>query len=269
MDKLSRYNQKLLAVIGTMTLVGLGMLLLTGGFFFISEISRSFRRDNVRDNALTVEANHVNPDGQKVKTQEISFSTPRLIDTLKTLYLIPVSQVNLQVPEAERDVVDISSSAYGKRSKYSYYQYTGSFNNIILFNQKENRKAAAFKEKVNINSFRNYMISGKHYLLIEGTADDSNKDGKLKESDLQSFFIYNIDDDILKSVSINGAGLVEYYILNDTDEIILRFGFDKDKNGEYDNYTEPTYLKKYSISENKTTDLLEPEMIKGLQDLIQ
>ena len=269
-NKLTRYNQKLLAIIGTFVIVGLGLLLLTGGYFIVDEIIRDTHRRNAQDNALTVDDQKVNDaTTAKIRKQEISFATPRLIDTLRSIYLIPVSQVNLEDPEIiENEGLKEQSNAYGSR-KYSYYRYSGSYNNIIIYTQKNNAKTPVFEAKVNINSFQNYIIQDKQYLFISGTTYDSNKDGKLKDSDLQSFFIYNIQDNKLETVEFEKMGLVDYYILYDTDEIILRFGKDKDQDGEFDRYVEPTYLKKYSIAGNNTVDLIDKELIDKLQGLIE
>ncbi|MEX0811625.1 MAG: hypothetical protein WD048_05360 [Chitinophagales bacterium] len=269
-NKLKRYNQKLLAIIGTLVLVGIGMIFLTGGYFLVDRVIRDTQRRNAQDNALTVDG-QVETDGTttKIRKQEISFAKPRLIDTLQSIYLIPVSQVNLENPEIiENEGFKKGSNAYGSR-KYSYYRYSGSYNNIIIYNQKNNQKTPVFEVKVNINSFQNYIIQNKQYLFISGTTYDSNKDGKLKDSDLQSFFIYDIHEDKLETVEFEKMGLVDYYILYNTDEIILRFGKDKDENGEFDRYKEPIYMKKYSISENKTIDLINKELTNKLQKLIE
>lgn len=271
-NKLTRYNQKLLAVIGTLVLVGLGFILLTGGYFLVDGIIRDANRKNSQDNALTVDdQENANETTAKIRKQEISFAEPRLIDTLQNIYLIPVSQVNLEDPEVvggESEPLAELSNAYGSR-KYSYYRYSGSYNNIIIYSKKDNQKIPVFESKVNINSFQNYIIKDKQYLFISGTTRDSNKDGKLKDSDLQSFFIYNIQDNKLETVEFEKLGLVDYYILYDTDEIVLRFVKDKDQNGEFDRYAEPTYLKKYSIAENNTVDLIDNELIDKLQGLIE
>ena len=268
--KLNDYNQKILAAIGTIVLCGLCVLIFLGGYALIKELIEDSNRRNRFDNALTVHDKDEEELAPQIRSQEISFETPRLIDTLQNIYLIPVSQVNLEDPEyiyAEEEGIAALASSYEKGS-FSTYRYSGSYNNIVIYSKNDDHKTAVFKSKVNINSFRNYFIKDKQYLLMRGTLTDSNKDGKLKGSDLQEFFIYDIQEKSLQTIGFDKMGLVDYSILFDTDEIVLRFAKDKDGDGEIDSYAEPTFLKVYSIANSKTEDLIDPNLVDEIQSQI-
>lgn len=269
-NKLARYNQKLLAILGTLAVAGLAILLLFLGYLLVDDLLRDRRRSRVSDNALAVtETKDTVSGAPEIKKQEISFLTPKLIDTFNSIYLIPVSQVNLEQPEViEDDRIFSSSSSYGKKS-YSSYRYSGSYNNIILYHQASKEKTPAFNTKVNIVSFENHFIEDKHYLLIDGVTRDSNRDGKLNGDDLQSFFVYCIDDDKLETIQVDNMGLIDHYLFHDTDEIVLKFGKDKNHNGRLDTYTEPSCLRVYKIGEKHLDDLVGDELTKQLQELIQ
>ena len=83
MALLSPYNQRLKAIIGTLILVGVGLLILAGGYALIDDIISTHFRKNAKDNAL-IANDQDGSDGLNTKAaeQEISFSKPRLIDTL-------------------------------------------------------------------------------------------------------------------------------------------------------------------------------------------
>jgi len=259
-NNLSKYNQKLLAIIGTIILIGIAGLLISGLYFLLNDV---FDNNNVyTDNSLRIDETEV--DSANTRDQEISFLKPRLIDTLNQIYLIPVSHVNLEEKEA---IVDDSYGGYkrAQSSKSSYSRYRGVYNNIIIFDQKKDSKKAIFDDKISINSFEHRLIRDNQYLLIEGSMKDTNGDQRLKDSDLQSFYLYDVRNDILQTVEFSNMGLIDYYLLFDSDEIILRYGLDKDQDGRYDGGLEPTYLKKYSISKNSTDDLIDKTLLKELQ----
>ena len=156
-DKLTQYNQKLLAIIGTTIAIGLGLMIVITGSVFVYELIRDMSKPD-NDNALTVYIEQDSDEtAQQLRKQEISFSKPRLIDTLKSIYLIPVSQVNLENPEEVQNEEPNRSDYFGKR-KYPKYNYSGSYNNIVLLHHKTDTKSKVFDTKVNINSFENYII---------------------------------------------------------------------------------------------------------------
>ena len=269
-NKITRYNQRLKAIIGTLILVGVGLLIVAGGYALIDDIISTHFRKNAKDNALIADDQDGSDDlNTKATEQEISFSKPRLIDTLNSIYLIRVTHVNTETAELHgKETTTEGLFIKLKGRDYSYFKYSGLYNNIIIYDKKNDQKTHVFRSKVCINSIQNHFFKGKQYLLISGTMHDTNKDGKLKDSDLQTFFLYNIQDQKLKTVGFEGYGLIDHYILYDSDEIVLRFGEDKDKNGMFKKYVEPIILKKLSISKNKTEDLIGSELKDSLQKLI-
>jgi len=272
MDKLTKYNQKLLAILGTLLVVALTIILLGAGIFFIIDQVEDAKRNHARDNALVLEnATQTNDSTENqpvIRKQEISFDSPRLIDTLKALYLVPISQVNLKNPELIESNEDMEPSPSYSGRKFAYHRYSGLYNNILVYHHKENSKVAVFDRKISIHAFENWVVSNRHYLFIEGVTNDSNKDKKLNHEDLQSFFIYDIEDHKLQEIQIDGYGLVDYYVIHESEDIILRFGKDKDQNGELDEYQEPIVLKRYNISSASITDFIDKDLLKKMQQLI-
>ena len=265
-DKLSRYNQKLLAIIGTLILVGLVVLVLGIGLVSILDNFRSGTIDTSLSTNTTVE---IDPANANTIVHDVSFSKPRLIDTLNSIYLIRVSHVNTATAKFNNSEIPSERfSLKGMNRKYGYFRYSGYYNNIIIYDQKNNKKVSVFNSKACISYFRNHFFKNKQYLLLHGTTHDSNKDGKLKDSDLQSFYIYNIEEQKLESVEIEGHGLKDHYILYGTDEIVLRFGEDKDKDGIFKHLKEPIVLKKYSVADNTTTDLIDKNLKDKLHNLL-
>lgn len=145
MDKLSRYNQKLLAALGTLLLAIVCIFSLVVGGKLITELFQDMRDERIFDNALTVEASESDSTQAVMRDQQATFKMPILIDTPNAIYIIPVSQVNLETPEIasvpELGLMD--SYSYGA-SQASIYLHTGVYNNIVVYNQKDGTNRLVF-----------------------------------------------------------------------------------------------------------------------------
>lgn len=145
MDKLTRYNQKLLAIIGTTVIAVAGLTLLIGlGALLYSIVDFSDPEDNgirVRNVAAT------SPDSTEIiRTQEVTFNAPLQLDTAKAKYLIAVGQVNV---ESDRN------TGFGKGGglKYSsggyrYQPHYDLFNNFIYLDYAKDLQHKLFDKQV-------------------------------------------------------------------------------------------------------------------------
>ena len=267
MDKLSRYNQKLLAAIGTLVLAILCISIVVAGAQLIANFFQNMSDQRIFDNALTVEAPESDSTQARMQDQQATFETPILIDTPNAIYIIPISQVNLEVPEI------VSVPELGLMDSYgldeaSIYLHTGVYNNIVVYNQKESSNALVFDRKTHVGLFQNHKVDSNQYLLMVGTQTDSNQDNKLNDEDLQSFFVYNMATQELKAFAFSTMGLVDFYVMHRSDEVILRFAMDKDQNGEVSRFQEPVYLKRLALSNYKVTDLVDQSMVDKIQSLV-
>ena len=262
-EKLKNYNQKLLAVLGTMTLVTVLIFLIIGAIGLIREFTRSNRYDA---NDLIVETDST---GQKLRKQEIAFLMPQIIDSAEQTYYIPVTQVNLDDPEViiDSDGIFNRSSSTQLKISGSYYRYN-MFNNIIVYRQQTGLKKRLFDEKAHVERVQILKINDRNYLLMSASTADTNNDKKLNDDDLQSFYIYDVTEERLMSDSHNSMTLKDYSVLLDSNQIVLQYGIDKNGDGEYDNHSEPARLKLFSISSGESTDFLTGEELEEIQKLI-
>ena len=273
MDKLKKYNQKLLAILGTIAVVFLAGVTIAAAFLFIEQqVNRNRRLRN--SNAITLEDKR-DKQNNKLRDQIITFESPHLIDTANAIYMIPVSTIDLDNPEIanydtysnERNSTNFDS--YGiQMPKHRSKSYHGSYNNIIIHHLKTNKQLSVFENKVSIGNFGDYIVKDQQYILIDAVSHDTNKDQKLSEKDLSAFFCYDLSSNQLNTVRIDNYSLVNYSPIYDSDQILLKFGFDKNEDGKYDPYKEPVELKTYSVSTNELKDLIDPAMQKKLQKLL-
>lgn len=135
-EKVKNYNQKLLAVLGTIGAIFLVVALVS----FISIVIQEHRRYNYNEPETGILSEEKIEKLQKENKREqvISYETPILIDTLNLKYIIPVSHKTLDEKE---DISGLLNAFSGSRSdefkktdeRYSKRFY-GQFNNIIVFN---------------------------------------------------------------------------------------------------------------------------------------
>src|SRR5690606_11247329 len=117
---LTRYNQKLVAIITTTVLTGL-VLLFIGG---IGALIYSFYGSTEGpESGIQVRGSNLNTDTTVYRTQQVSFHNPVLLDSARQLFIIPIGQVNLEKREKHRTSSNSVEMGFGydSRSDMEYY----------------------------------------------------------------------------------------------------------------------------------------------------
>lgn len=155
-EKIKNYNQKVLAVLGTIGVIFLTIALLSFITFSILDLKR-YQDDPIETGILSDEKIEGLQKENK-REQVISYQTPKLIDTLNQVYIIPVSHKFLHEPEEiDTKILGLLNTSNGyesnsdKRYSRSYY---GDFNNIIVYNQKSENTKKLFDKRVNFDDIK-------------------------------------------------------------------------------------------------------------------
>lgn len=112
-EKIKNYNQLLLAIAGTLTLlffIGMGVI------FMVDEFSYRFSDNDYHEGILSSEETEVLL-ADTLRKQIISFPNMFLVDSISKTYLLPVSQADLHDLESTNDLLGLINS-YGSRGKY-------------------------------------------------------------------------------------------------------------------------------------------------------
>ncbi len=265
MDKLAKYNQKLLAIIGT-TIIAIAVVLLVGGIIGAISLFVDFSNDDDND-PFGIQVNDVTAekvddvDAAPKQKQVISFLEPIRLDTIPKLFIIPVGQVNM---EQERKKSKYGSSYSGKG--YRYDSYRGLYNNFILFDYQTKQRTKIFEDKVAISSWANIEVDNTDLLLFKGTGQDLNNDGVINRSDFQSLYAYYLDDQKLVKYSFEGKTVLSYELMNKTNLIAITLGIDKNKDAKFDYSTEPQEILILDVKKRSIEDLIPSAMIDELED---
>lgn len=259
MDTLTRYNQKILAILGTLTLVALSVTLLISLAIWIISIADHF---GDVDNTLHVTDSLVQEDG-KIR-QLVSFDQAELIDTTNNIFIIPVTQRTLESP-IDQENLRLKMGSYSSDFEYGY---SGSYNNMIVYWKNTGQKIPLFNFRINITRYYTTKVLDKYFLLMIGSKGDTNLDGKFSNDDLANLYLYDLLNGRLNTISLEKAGFEHANILHESDEMILSFGFDINNDGEYDPSREPIRLKYYSVARDEMTEFIPESMQKQMQDIV-
>lgn len=270
-EKIKNYNQKILAVLGTIAIIFALIALFSFIFFSISD----YRRYNYDDDDSGILSEEKIEELQKENKREqvISYKTPKLIDTLNQVYMIPVSHKTLNEPE-EIDTKTLallsSSNDYNLESDQRYSRsYYGDFNNIIIYNQDTGTTKKLFDGRVNFNDIEVEYFSDDIFLLFTVAEKDTHKDGVINLRDLKSLYMYSIKEKTIKRIDKIGMDVYSYKFLNNSKDLIISFGVDKNDNGKYEEHNEPILLKRYSFKTNKLIDVIGEKTNAELQKVLE
>lgn len=267
--KIEKYNQRILAVLGTVGVIFLIVALLA----FISITIMEHRRFNDYDTETGILSDEKIEELQKENKREqvISFRQPRLIDTLNSTYIIPVSHKTLD----EQEDINGLLNAYSGSSKYepSDSRYSsgiyGNYNNVIVYKPKAGNSKKLFNERINFNQIQSEYFDDDIYLLMNIAKKDTYKDGVINLKDFKSLYIYSLNSGSLKNIGIDGMDVFDYEFLNESKDLIIRFGIDKNDDGTYNEYNEPTIIKKYNLESEILTDIVDEKIRSELQKTLE
>jgi hypothetical protein len=269
-EKIKNYNQKMLAIFATIIVVlasaGLVILICVG----VSEFNRNKRYQQQNTGVLS-DQKIDELQQEQMREQIISFDKLSLIDTVNSIYIAPVSHINLINRENLSDKFMQLESKINYEyvdSRYSNNIY-GVFNNLIIYDQPNNTTHKLFETRVNFNEINPIYFLDDIQLLMSVAEKDTYKDGVINLNDLKSLYTFSIGNRSLRKIELAGYDIVDYKFLNNSKDLIIRFGFDKNKDGMFDSNAEPILLKKYVTETSELVDFIDSEMVLGLQKTLE
>lgn len=268
MEKLKKYNQWLLAIIGSVGVILAIGLLIVAAFNVFDDLFNSYSPPA----SVMVSSENENSEGEpKMRSQILNYGTPQLLDSALSLYVIGVGQKNLAKPE-EYDgqlvvIESYESKSWGRTINSSYYDL---LNNLLVFKPKESFIGPIFKYKVSIETFAYNSIGDKKMLFIKGATDDTNSDNKLNNSDFQRLFIYDFNSEKLYPINLGqNTSYDSYQLVLDKEEMIIQYYLDRNNNKELDYNLDPILLKKISFENGiQVVDFIDDELNTQLQQIL-
>ena len=270
--KIEKYNQKLLAVLGTVGVIFLTVALIA----FISITIMDYQRYNTDDaieTGILSDEKIEKLQKENKRKQVISYETPKLIDTLNLIYIVPVSHKTLNKKEDINGILNAfatSANDYNENldNRYSGGFY-GAFNNVIIYNPNKETNKKLFEKRVNFNDINTEYFENDILLLIQASEKDTYKDGVINLEDFKSLYIYSFSKNKMEKISIEGMDVYNYKFVNKSKDLVIEFGVDKNKDGKFEDYNEPTIIKKYDFESGKLTDIIDQKTNSELQKMLE
>jgi len=267
-EKIKNYNQKVLAILGTLAIILIFVSIIGVGSISLMEFLRFRNYNKNSETGILAEEKVEKLQKEHKRKQVISYQSPKLIDTLNSIYIIPVSHKNLN--EAE-DIDELLNQTINSKSKDRQYskQFYGSYNNLIIYNQKNETSHKLFDKRVNFNEINIKYFPDDILLLFNVAENDTYKDGVINLLDFKSLYIYSLNEKKLRKIGNKEMDVVSYKFLDNNKDIFILLGIDKNKNGKYDKFNEPIIIKKYNYKTDEITDIIDPKTNTELQKMIE
>ena len=265
-DRIKNYNQKILAIFATLGAALTFVLLLWALVVFVTELLW-MNNDTTAHEIVSTEVAQANFD-KSLRTHRVSFESIRLIDSVNSIFLIPVSQTALSLEEYIDKQNRQGSSTLGLPDTYGsfdneFYYNSHSYNNALLFDSKTASVTKIFNQRVSINKIYHENIFGKTYILFAVTSADTNKDGLLNKDDNKALYVFSTAKMELRHVNCTNCNFIQYHN-PDGKYLIINYGLDKNNDGTY-NWDEPVVMKKYNVETDELKNLIEPRLVNELQ----
>jgi hypothetical protein len=271
-EKIKNYNQKLLAILGTLGALFLVIALIAFISIIIKE-HRDYSSYNDVETGILSDEKIEKLQQENKRLQVISYETPKLIDTLKSVYIIPVSHKMLNQKEDINGVLNGFVGASGEHYASSDNRYSngfyGAYNNVIIYNQNNQINKKLFDKRVNFNTIHTEYFDNDILLLIQASEKDTYKDGVINLEDFKSLYIYSFKQKEMKKVSIEGMDVFNYKFLNNSTDLIIEFGIDKNSDGQYESYNEPILIKTYDFKSGTLSDIIDNQTHSDLQKTLE
>jgi len=269
-EKVKNYNQKMLAVLSTILIIIAAIGLISLVVFLIGEIMRN-RKPKTNELLSDKKVEQLKQDS--LRQQIISYDFPLLIDSTNLVFIIPVNVKTLGKPE------DISRGVMGlmdvrpeidflSSDKYIERFYYGSFNNILIYDYKNSvTYNISDRRLIGTDISFNYFLDDI-LISFSGAERDTDKDGTITLNDLKSLFVYALKEKKLRHITFNNSTVLSFEQIKPYKDMLITFGFDRNKDNLFDEETEPRFIMKYDFHSDSLFPVVDQKLEMEIQRLI-
>ncbi|NJK96775.1 MAG: hypothetical protein HC905_19320 [Bacteroidales bacterium] len=205
-----------------------------------------------------------------LRQQIISYATPILTDTQNLVYLIPVEVKTLDKPEKiDSEVLGIMDSQVnyegGSMKKYSPGNYYGYFNNLLVYDYNKGALIKMCDGRLLGKDMDSHYYEDEIITVFTGADKDTDGDGKITVDDLSSVYVFSLKERKIRQLRQENATVVSYEFVKGEKNMLITFGFDRNKNNEFEMSTEPTFIMHYDFNSGELNRLVSKELENKLQ----
>lgn len=262
---LPKYNQRLLAILGTLAVITLAVIMVVGAVIFISDLIP--RRLTPRTpSGIVIDQDQVVDTSAFSFSQEISILEPYQLDSASPVFIIPIGQKDQRTRRTSIRTGGLSFS--GQAEDYIYSSFSGLYNNFVFIDYTRDIKRPVFDSKIALTEWAYMKVDSSQLILFKGTDKDVNKDGRLNDDDFQSLYVFDIATIEVKELRFENQTVREFEPLSMTSKIYVRTGIDLNGDKEFSYYNEPTDLYFYDVATGDSETLVPLDVKKEIQDIL-
>lgn len=270
-EKIKNYNQRLLAIIGTLGCLLLVLLILMA----VIEIWpwRSYGTPNVPQGLIAGEtAEALNQEN--LRKQIISYESPWLIDTLNATYIVPVSIKTLNKPEesAEDSEQNLLQSMRSLSKDKGYYQkrsFSGKYANLIVYNPGTGEATSLFSERVIIGNVNSYYFKDDILLTCYTACTDTDKNGVIDLEDLRNLCIYSMKTGVMRRVSDGNNQTEAFQFVENSKDLLITYTLSQYRSEEFKNRQSPRKIMRYNYEEERLEEIIPQAIQEQMQKLVE
>jgi hypothetical protein len=274
-EKIKNFNQVILAVAGVLGLI----LLLVFIIMAVSDLFRDFGsgRNSTITNSLISEEKVEMLNRENLRLQIISYETPKLIDTVNAVYIIPVSVSTLNkaetVVEAAVDNEGIMGllDTYGSPRLNGYYQenyFDGLFANLIIYQPGENKTVLLFNERIMLSGVHTYYFKDDILLVFYTAEKDNNKDGLINFKDDKNLCIYSLKTEKMRRIAEGANSITDYSFVENSKDLLVEFSLNQYNDLKFKSY-KPRKIMKYEFETEKLSEVVPTNIQQQMQNLVE
>ena len=274
-EKIKNFNQIILAIAGILGLILLLLFVVEAGSDLFYEWNIGSGRNKTITNSLISEEKVETLNQENLRLQIISYELPKLIDTLNTVYIIPVSVSTLDKPETVVEAEDHGGlmalmDTYGSLRKSGYFTenyFEGLFANIIVYKPLENKINLLFDERIMLSGLYTYDFKDDILLVFSTAEKDSNKDGLVNFYDDKNLCIYSLKSGKMHRIAENTNSITNYQFIENTKDLLIEFSLSQYKDVKFKSY-KPRKIMKYEFETEKLSEAIPANIQQQMQNLV-
>lgn len=276
-EKIKNFNQVILAIAGILGIMLLLAIIIQMAPDILWRWDFGSKKSSTITNSLISEEEAKALNQENLRLQIISYETPKLIDTVNVVYIIPVSVSTLDKPET---VVDAATYGNGLMALYDYHApirkegyyeenyFEGLFANLIVYSPIADKTSLLFNERIMLTELRTYNLK-EDILLIFFTAEkDTNKDGLINFNDDKNLCIYSLRTEKMHRIAEGTNSITDYQFVENSKDLLIEFSLSQYNDVKFESF-KPRKIMKYEFETEQLSEIIPTDIQQQMQNLIE
>lgn len=197
-------------------------------------------------------------------------------------YAIGVGQVTLKAPETIPGIqIEMTGTTNTEElisglprvvteADCERYPVSGPFNNILLFDKKQEVFTAVFDRRVSIWGYQAGCRTMRPTLWILAAEEDTDNDGALGYGDDQVLYVFALDDKTLHRIAFDGMQILRVWSVPDVAYLLVQCRVDRNRDGKFgSNIEEPTTIMRVDLKTFEARPFVPAEVVGNLQRILE